>query len=721
MAQQNLDATTHGDVRTKANANFTELYAHAANTANPHTVTKAQVGLGNVDNTSDTNKPVSSAQQAAIDAAVIGLLDFKGNLDCSTNPNYPVGLIGDAYSVTVAGKIGGASGVVVEVADMIVCKLDNAGGTHASVGTSWFVIEHNVTGALVAANNLSDLNNAATALINLGGQAALVSGTNIKTINGTALPGSGDFVVGTGYHADVESFRDRVIGAGATIDTQTMNALDRFVTTGLSEGWYIKCLEIYPFVSSTLAGSLQKLKYTAQSALTNVSSLFTSANYSQASGFGTSAIIAGAQLTTGFIPSAQGVTNSNAFLFAANTGIVPILDSGGVVGDIGSNAGEGDWYYRHDVPTIGVGKLAEMNTFYQEHRVMGASLFAGGSRGFLDGVQFVNGSAGAGAWTGAVTMFRSTRFGSTYGQVGKLGCVVIGGSSALTSAEGAGLARAIRRLQEDVGRALYKPQTATIVGDSISTFYSAPDESYAVLALKRKGHYTQNMAVPSTGVSAALFPFTNLSTEIANYVAEKPNIITIMYGTNDLLSSVSAATYETGMQTLIAGLVAAKKKVVVCSIPYHTVQSEASVRAFVAKSALVARNNNCIHVDMDRAIRDKTTPGSFMGDTTHPNAAGHRLMAERLFAALDGIVVRELSLDFGSILAQTTADLTVAMLNVDVGQRVTVVPPVALNAGLVVNAFVSAADTVTVRITNVTSGAIDPAAGFYGLFVGAYI
>lgn len=33
-------------------------------------LTKANVGLGNVDNTSDTNKPVSSAQQAAIAAAV---------------------------------------------------------------------------------------------------------------------------------------------------------------------------------------------------------------------------------------------------------------------------------------------------------------------------------------------------------------------------------------------------------------------------------------------------------------------------------------------------------------------------------------------------------------------------------------------------------------------------------------------------------------------------
>lgn len=49
---------------------------HIANTSNPHNVTKSQIGLGNVDNTSDMDKPVSTAQQAAIDAAT-GAAKFK--------------------------------------------------------------------------------------------------------------------------------------------------------------------------------------------------------------------------------------------------------------------------------------------------------------------------------------------------------------------------------------------------------------------------------------------------------------------------------------------------------------------------------------------------------------------------------------------------------------------------------------------------------------------
>ncbi len=41
--------------------------AHANLTNNPHSVTKAQVGLGSVDNTSDLSKPISTATQSALD------------------------------------------------------------------------------------------------------------------------------------------------------------------------------------------------------------------------------------------------------------------------------------------------------------------------------------------------------------------------------------------------------------------------------------------------------------------------------------------------------------------------------------------------------------------------------------------------------------------------------------------------------------------------------
>lgn len=50
---------------TRASAE--DLTAHINDKTNPHSVTKEQVGLGNVDNTSDVNKPVSTATQNALD------------------------------------------------------------------------------------------------------------------------------------------------------------------------------------------------------------------------------------------------------------------------------------------------------------------------------------------------------------------------------------------------------------------------------------------------------------------------------------------------------------------------------------------------------------------------------------------------------------------------------------------------------------------------------
>ena len=48
-------------------ASSSAFSSHASDTNNPHSVTKAQVGLGNVDNTSDANKPISTATQSALD------------------------------------------------------------------------------------------------------------------------------------------------------------------------------------------------------------------------------------------------------------------------------------------------------------------------------------------------------------------------------------------------------------------------------------------------------------------------------------------------------------------------------------------------------------------------------------------------------------------------------------------------------------------------------
>ena len=53
--------------------NGTNLVNHLSNTSNPHSVTKTHIGLSNVDNTSDLEKPISTLVLSSLDNKVDSL------------------------------------------------------------------------------------------------------------------------------------------------------------------------------------------------------------------------------------------------------------------------------------------------------------------------------------------------------------------------------------------------------------------------------------------------------------------------------------------------------------------------------------------------------------------------------------------------------------------------------------------------------------------------
>lgn len=126
----------------KAVSNSEELQEHISNKSNPHEVTKTQIGLSDVDNTSDLNKPISIATQAALDTlndslnahitdktnphsvnkAQVGL----GNVDNTSDENKPISNATQNALDSKVDKVTGKSLSSNDFTDEDKLKLDNS-------------------------------------------------------------------------------------------------------------------------------------------------------------------------------------------------------------------------------------------------------------------------------------------------------------------------------------------------------------------------------------------------------------------------------------------------------------------------------------------------------------------------------------------------------------------------------------------------------------------
>ena len=253
-------------------------YDHSQTTGNPHGTTKNDIGLGNVDNTSDINKPISTATQTSLNlkanllsptftgtvsgitATMVGAPNGSGN---STGINTGDNAVNTLYSglvsnATHTGDVTGAT--TLTIANNVVSnaklaqmgantfKANNTGSTAnatditvAQAKTLLAISNTDVSGlgTLSTQNGTftsipqANITNLTTDLASK--QATLVSATNIKTVNGNSLLGSGDLIISGGGSSNLDGLTDVIITTPINGQTLSYNGTN-WVNNTLSGG-----------------------------------------------------------------------------------------------------------------------------------------------------------------------------------------------------------------------------------------------------------------------------------------------------------------------------------------------------------------------------------------------------------------------------------------------------------------------------------------------------
>lgn len=202
----------HGVLVPSPSANDVLYYDGSTSLWKNKALSKSDVGLSNVDNTSDANKPVSSAQQTAIDAkvtanaAITGATKTKITYDSKGLVTAGADLSASDLPTGIdAAKIG--SGVVSNT------EFSYLDGVTSAIQTQL----NNTQDKLVSGTNIKTINS--TTVLGTGNfdlQDRLVSGTNIKTVNSTSLLGSGNVAVAAQDSISLINNTSITLGASTT-------------------------------------------------------------------------------------------------------------------------------------------------------------------------------------------------------------------------------------------------------------------------------------------------------------------------------------------------------------------------------------------------------------------------------------------------------------------------------------------------------------------------
>ena len=289
-------------------------------------ITKAMIGLGNVDNTSDLNKPISTATQAALDlkeALVNKSLDIT--TDANSDVKYPsvksvktyvdntvlTNRAGDATTtakgiVQLAGDLGGTADA--PLVNKIGGKSVTLGGSLSTDG--YFATSGNFSTTLIATGNTSLTLPLTGTLATLTGSESLTN----KIINGvtpTALANGFTIAGGTSTNTTLTVIGDVTVGG--------VNSGDQLITligdvSGSGTGTFTTTINSVGGVSSSTIASLPTLIASNTASITSLQTAVASNTTNIAS-------------NTASITSLQTAVASNTTNIVSNTASITSLDT----------------------------------------------------------------------------------------------------------------------------------------------------------------------------------------------------------------------------------------------------------------------------------------------------------------------------------------------------------------------------------------------------------
>lgn len=394
VLQDNIDAEalTRGNaddgLQNQITVNKGTMDNHIADTNNPHSVTKAQVGLGNVDNTSDLNKPISTATQTALDgkidknAAITGATHTKITYD---NKGLVTGgtdiTLSDVTDVSAtATEVNYLSGTTSNVQDQIDSKADKTnrvnGAALSNAISSFYGTSDTAAATVQKEVSIPSITNldVGTVIIVQPTVTSTVANSTLKLnsfdaypmrYNNAAITTSTDSVVWSANYPSIFVFDGTYwVFAGHGLDSNTTYTLNYSVDAGqYTAGSGTYAVTRYSILAQKADGTWEKITATNASYSTGTSKSVNTSGFilNQLRYYGTTTAVAGGvQIATNVLYEKAASVDMR---YSTNCGATTTWALGDYIYLIGTIGADGLFYldtttwWSNALPTTNDGKL----------------------------------------------------------------------------------------------------------------------------------------------------------------------------------------------------------------------------------------------------------------------------------------------------------------------------------------------------------------------------